>query len=83
MPIFDIVCSNCQFQGEIVVLAQNDGLLCPNCGSQDTRKLISATSTLTGKPPQSFPGPKDTGCCGQHPSHAGCAGPGSCCGRAG
>jgi hypothetical protein len=42
---------------------------------------MSATSSLTGKTGQPLPGPGDTGCCGQHPGHAGCAGPGSCCGK--
>jgi hypothetical protein len=29
-----------------------------------------------------LPGPTDHGCCGSRPGHAGCAGPGSCCGKA-
>ncbi len=29
----------------------------------------------------SMPGPGDTSCCGSAPSEAGCAGPGSCCGK--
>ncbi|MBI5064067.1 MAG: zinc ribbon domain-containing protein [Desulfatitalea sp.] len=83
MPIFEIACNHCQFKGEVILVTQADGLRCPNCGSLETRKLMSATSSLTGKTPQRLPGPGDTACCGQSPSHAGCAGPGSCCGRAG
>ncbi|KJS33236.1 MAG: FmdB family transcriptional regulator [Desulfatitalea sp. BRH_c12] len=60
---------------------QADGLKCPDCGGTDTQKLMSATSSLTGKAGQPLPGPGDTGCCGQHPGHTGCAGPGSCCGK--
>jgi putative FmdB family regulatory protein len=83
MPIFEIACNACTFQGEVIVLNQAEGVPCPSCGSADTRKLISATSSLTGKTAQRLPGPGDTGCCGSSPAHAGCAGPGSCCGRAG
>jgi hypothetical protein len=42
---------------------------------------MSATSSLTGRTAAGLPGPGDTGCCGSHPGHAGCAGPGSCCGK--
>lgn len=82
MPIFEIVCSNCNYTGELIVVGQNDFLQCPNCGSKKTHKLMSATSSLTGKTAQQLPGSGDTGCCGQDPAQASCAGPGSCCGKA-
>jgi hypothetical protein len=44
---------------------------------------MSASSSLTGRARQAVPGPGDTACCGSTPSHAGCAGPGSCCGGKG
>jgi putative FmdB family regulatory protein len=81
MPIFEIVCSACGFTGELIVVSQENLLICPECGSKDTHKLISATSSLTGKTTQQFPGAADTGCCGQSPAEASCAGPGSCCGK--
>ena len=56
---------------------------CPECGGEDTEKIMSATSSLTGHEARSIPGPHDTGCCGQSPGQASCAGPGSCCGKAG
>ena len=82
MPIFEIACDDCRFQGETIVLNSQAPLVCPACGSANTRKLMSATSSLTGKTGQQFPGAGDTGCCGQSPAQASCAGPGSCCGRA-
>lgn len=82
MPIYEIVCSDCNFSGELIVVGQNDLLQCPQCGSQKINKLMSATSSLTGKTAQQFPGAGDTGCCGQSPGQANCAGPGSCCGKA-
>jgi putative FmdB family regulatory protein len=81
MPIFEIVCSECGFTGELVVVGQKDPLTCPECGSKNTYKLMSATSSLTGKATQQFPATGDTGCCGQSPANASCAGPGSCCGK--
>ena len=82
MPIFEIVCSTCGFTGEVIVVGRNDALICPKCTSKNTHKLMSATSSLTGKTAQQFPGIGDTGCCGQSPAQAACAGPGSCCGKA-
>lgn len=83
MPIFEIDCNHCRYCGEVIVMNSGDPLICPNCGSTDTNKLMSATSSLTGKNGQGLPGPGDTACCGQSPGHAGCAGPGSCCGNTG
>jgi hypothetical protein len=44
--------------------------------------MISKPSSLSGNSTSRFPGPGDTACCGSNPSEAGCAGPGSCCGKA-
>ena len=82
MPIFDIKCVDCDYTGEILVVEHSAQMICPSCGSSNTTKLMSATSSLTGRSAQSLPGPRDTACCGSHPGQAeGCAGPGSCCGR--
>jgi putative FmdB family regulatory protein len=83
MPIYEIVCHRCRYTGEVIVLNSSDPVTCPGCGSVDTQKLMSPTSSMTGKTGPSVPGPGDTGCCGQSPGHSGCAGPGSCCGRTG
>ncbi len=80
MPIFDIICPDCGFEGEIITGAGGE-TVCPSCGSFKAKKCMSATSSLTGKPGMGLPGPGDTGCCGSSPGHAGCAGPGTCCGK--
>jgi len=81
MPLYDIQCRTCGRIGEVLVARSSDPLVCPDCGSALTRKIMSATSSLTGRSTAPLPGPADTGCCGSHPGHAGCAGPGSCCGK--
>jgi len=83
MPIFEIKCLDCGREGEVLVMSGDAGLVCPACGSGNTEKLLSPTSSLTGRAPQGLPGPSDHTCCGSSPSQAGCAGPGSCCGRLG
>lgn len=83
MPIYDIKCNDCGAAGEVLVTSSSDALTCPQCNSANTEKLMSKTSSLTGQGGQGFPGPGDHGCCGSHPGAAGCAGPGSCCGRGG
>jgi len=83
MPIYDIRCRNCGYQGESLVLSTAAALTCPSCSAPDPDKLISATSSLTGSTRARIPGPADHGCCGSRPSEAACAGPGSCCGRNG
>ncbi len=83
MPIYDINCRTCGKNSEVLVLSSNDRLVCPACGSADTARLMSATSSLTGRNVKDFPGTGDTACCGSTPAHAGCAGPGSCCGKTG
>ena len=81
MPIYDIQCQACGRIAEVLVTSPDDPLVCPACGTADTTKVMSATSSLTGRSGTYLPGAGDTGCCGQHPGHAGCAGPGSCCGK--
>lgn len=82
MPIFEINCTDCGHTGEVLVIDRSAPLICPSCNSPKTTKLMSSTSSLTGRSTQRLPGPKDTACCGSQPGQAdGCAGPGSCCGR--
>ena len=81
MPIYDITCNACGKKSEVLIIGSGDELTCPACGSAETTRLMSATSSLTGREAKGFPGPGDTACCGSTPSHAGCAGPGSCCGK--
>lgn len=81
MPIYDIVCHDCRYGGEVIAPTASVPLTCPACGSGNVAKQMSATSSLTGHAPQSYPSAGDTACCGQSPQTAGCAGPGSCCGK--
>ena len=49
MPIFEVLCRDCGKMGEVLVFAGNEALICPHCGSAQTAKLMSATSSLTGR----------------------------------
>ncbi|MYL83942.1 zinc ribbon domain-containing protein [Desulfovibrio aerotolerans] len=80
MPIYDISCPACGYRGEVIRQRAEDAPACPQCGAA-SEKLVSPTSSLTGKAAAGLPGPADHGCCGSRPGQAGCAGPGSCCGK--
>jgi putative FmdB family regulatory protein len=81
MPIYEIQCESCGYTGEVLTMDSSSAVVCPDCGDSDAKKLMSATSSVTGCSPQVYPGPGDTACCGNAPTNAGCAGPGSCCGK--
>ena len=81
MPIYDIQCRECRFSGEVLAATAAEMLACPDCGSVNTEKVMSPTSSLTGKSSPSYPSQAKDACCGRTPSQAGCAGPGSCCGK--
>ena len=81
MPLFDFLCSDCGEINEILITTSSDQPECRYCGSLNLQKLISAHSSLSGANRSSFPGSGDTACCGSNPGQAGCAGPGSCCGK--
>ena len=82
MPIYDVKCAACGAESEVLVSSVDSKINCPSCGAPDPAKLMSATSSLTGSNPQGMPGPGDHTCCGSAPGAGGCAGPGSCCGKA-
>ncbi|MCK5784734.1 MAG: zinc ribbon domain-containing protein [Desulfobacterales bacterium] len=82
MPLFDYVCLDCEKTSEILVKGSDDRPECQSCGSENLKKLFSAHSSMSGPSKFKMPGPGDTACCGSAPGQAaGCAGPGSCCGR--
>jgi len=81
MPIFDYLCNDCGRQSEILITGANDEPACASCGSKNLMKIMSKPSSFSGASASGFPGPGDTSCCGSRPSEAGCAGPGSCCGK--
>ena len=80
MPLFDYLCLDCGKSNEILIAGSEEHPQCQACGSGNLKKLLSPHSSLSG-PQNRVPGPGDTSCCGSAPSQAGCAGPGSCCGK--
>ena len=83
MPLFDFLCLDCGETSEILVTGGDQAPGCGACGGGNLKKLISASSSLSGGAKGGMAGAGDTACCGQAPGHGGCAGPGSCCGKAG
>ena len=81
MPIFEFLCLKCGEISEVLVTSSHEPTVCNHCGGGELKKLLSASSPLSGKPGQGFPGSGDTACCGSSPGLSGCAGPGSCCGK--
>jgi len=81
MPIYDYLCLDCGETSEVLVTGSEKDSRCHACGSRRLKKLLSAHSSYAGGTTASMPGPGDTACCGSAPGHAGCAGPGSCCGK--
>lgn len=80
MPLFEYRCRECGTLVEKIVLGQEEAFDCPECGSANMDKVISATADYRNE--GGLPGPGDTACCGSAPGQAaGCAGPGSCCGH--
>ena len=82
MPLFDYLCLECGKLSEVLVVSSTEGVQCNTCGSGDVKKMLSPVSSLSGGKKSGLPGAGDTACCGSSPGNAGCAGPGSCCGKA-
>jgi putative FmdB family regulatory protein len=82
MPLFDYLCLECGKVNEVLVASSAEEAHCSICGSSNMKKMLSAVSSLSGTRKDSLPGASDTTCCGSSPGYAGCAGPGSCCGKA-
>jgi len=81
MPLYEYLCLDCGAQNELLVHSASDAPRCRSCDSTHLKKLLSAHATLSGASGR-LPGPGDTACCGSAPGQAaGCAGPGSCCGK--
>jgi len=81
MPLYDFKCRDCGMESEVLIALSEDVPKCDGCGSRNLDKMMSVTSSFSGNASAGFPGIGDTGCCGSEPSKAGCAGPGSCCGK--
>ncbi|CCO22045.1 FmdB family zinc ribbon protein [Maridesulfovibrio hydrothermalis] len=80
MPIYEYKCLECKNIYEEISSKSSDLGECPACGHNYREKLISSTSSLTGKDTPGVPDAAGTGCCGANPSSKGCI-PGSCCGK--
>jgi len=82
MPLFDYLCLECGKVSEVLVASSAEAVRCGACGNGNMKKMLSAVSSLSGTKKDNLPGTGDTSCCGNSPGYAGCAGPGSCCGKA-
>jgi putative FmdB family regulatory protein len=81
MPLFDYLCLECGKVSEVLVVSAAERVQCVACHSGNMKKMLSPVSSLSGTKKHSLPGAGDTSCCGSSPEFAGCAGPGSCCGK--
>jgi len=82
LPIFEYLCNDCGKSSEMLIFQEDKAQKCTSCGSSNITKLLSTPSSMSGQMKNTMPGPKDTTCCGSSPGDAaGCAGPGSCCGK--
>lgn len=82
MPLYEYLCLECGTTSERLVTGSSDPPRCRSCGGTNLKKLLSAHSGVSVAKDR-LPGPGDTACCGDAPGrHPGCAGPGSCCGKA-
>ncbi|MBU2513613.1 zinc ribbon domain-containing protein [bacterium] len=80
MPLYEFKCSDCGENSEILVTGSSKTIECRSCGSHNLKKLLSVPSSLSGVSKSSMPA-ACAPCCGSSPEHAGCQGPGSCCGH--
>jgi len=61
MPLFEYKCQACEHVFEELVLSSSARVVCPQCGSDDTRKLLSVFATSTGRA-SSLPSCASPGC---------------------
>jgi len=69
MPIYEYTCAGCGREFEELVLASDEKVKCPECGSDKTRKLISRCRFKSGGAADSFSGSSGGGS-----SCSGCSG---------
>jgi putative FmdB family regulatory protein len=48
MPIFEYECKSCSKKFEELVSSSNTPVVCPQCGSAETRKLLSVFAASAG-----------------------------------
>ncbi|NOZ01695.1 MAG: zinc ribbon domain-containing protein [Deltaproteobacteria bacterium] len=70
MPMYDFKCPDCGLEFEELVRSatDSDGLLCPECGSGQVRREISAPCVMSGSGgSSSFTGSPSGGCSSSSP----------------
>ena len=48
MPIYEYVCNGCGHEFEELLARHYDKAVCPRCGAEDTRRLLSPFATASG-----------------------------------
>ena len=74
MPIYEYSCRDCGKEFEELVFSEGQKVLCPECGSEEARKMISRCRTRMGG---DIPTAKESAGAGGGGGCAGCGG-GSC-----
>ena len=74
MPIFEYQCSKCQHTYEIFHKSDSNSekITCPECNSNEYKKLISSFSSISGGSSDFSDNPCASGSCGYNPYSAGC-----------
>lgn len=81
MPIYEFECLDCGHTTEILLATtETDLAACGSCESKQLKKLLSAHAAVSSN--KGFPESVADRCCGVDGPSNGCAGPGSCCGKA-
>lgn len=50
MPIYEFECEKCGHRFEEVVFKNTEKVICPDCGAEKVKKLMSSGSFVTGGP---------------------------------
>ena len=61
MPLYEYICKDCKNQFEELVFSQDAHVSCPQCGSENTEKLMSACASKTSNG-LNFDALQDSGC---------------------
>ena len=78
MPIYEFHCNHCDRDFEELVFNSREKILCPDCGSEDCQKLMSAASFVSkgadGSTVSGSAGGGCSGCAATSCSTCGCGG---------
>ncbi|NJB68743.1 putative FmdB family regulatory protein [Desulfobaculum xiamenense] len=81
MPILEYKCTSCGKVFEAIIIGDAPVPPCEFCGATGAERVLSPSSTASGRQGARMPDAGGHGCCGSRPSEKGCV-PGSCCGKA-